>query len=330
MAEVYVRSNDTVKTRIFWLDNIVDADGPVVCDIYDITEDPIVSPSINPEVPILSSVATTKSETDIGTYFLTIPRNISSRPKSLKIGWRYTVSGTLHTHFSYCDIVQPYCSLSEAIEDLAIGTDPSDPNYKPYHELRMAEKYARKQIEDYTGQKFYLYLEENVVYGSGSDILPLPSKIQSLYKLYENDLLLVDNTVDPSVNNWLYDPIVSETGFGLRIDRSSMLDNTVYVANGMVPPPYLDNVNGAFKKDYRYRVDGFFGWDRVPDNVEQATIQLMGHYFGKDRMWADRYLKNVSTFDWDFEYSDEAFKGTGCAYADKLLADYVIDTVLII
>jgi hypothetical protein len=29
---------------------------------------------------------------------------------------------------------------------------------------------------------------------------------------------------------------ISESGYGIRINRAGMLDNTVYVANGMVPP----------------------------------------------------------------------------------------------
>ena len=162
-----------------------------------------------------------------------------------------------------------------------------------------------------------------------SRFLPLPERIVELYQLHVNDILLVDNIAD--VNNWSYDVVISESGYGIRINRANMLDSTVYTANGMVPPTINDMYAGqAFREGIRYRVVGKFGWDYVPDEVEQACIQLMGHYFGKDRMWADRYLKNVSTFDWDFEYSDEAFRGTGCAYADKLLSNYVLSSALLI
>ncbi len=43
-------------------------------------------------------------------------------------------------------------------------------------------------------------------------------------------------------------------------------------------------------------------------------------------MWRNKYVKNISTFDWDFEYTSEAHSGTGNAYADRLLADYVLVT----
>lgn len=328
MAEVFIYSNDPISTKIFFRGQIVDADDEVSVRIYDITEDISVSPAINPLAPIATLTAT-KDETNIGSYSVFLPTTVTNRNKRLHLEWSYEVEGNQFKHTTFCNVVTPYCNFAEAIEDLNIGTDPSDPNYKSYHELKMAEKYARKIIEDFTGQEFYLYEDQEVAYGVDSDILPLPYKINSIHKVYSDDLLLVDNL--NYINNWGYEPIISETGFGIRLNRANLLDNTVYVANGMVPPTINDMYAGqAFREGIRYRVVGKFGWDYVPDQVEQACIQLMGHYFGKDRMWADRYLKNVSTFDWDFEYSDEAFKGTGCAYADKLLSGFVLSSALLI
>ncbi len=42
------------------------------------------------------------------------------------------------------------------------------------------------------------------------------------------------------------------------------------------------------------------------------------------------YLKSVSTFDWDFEYNDSVYSGTGCAYSDKLLSAYVLSNMVLI
>lgn len=328
MAEVFIYSNDPINTKIFFRGQIVDADDEVTVNVYDITQDASVSPAVDPFEPI-ETLTATKDETNIGSYSVFLPRSITNRNKKLHIEWLYSIDGNEFKHTTFANVVTPYCNFAEAIEDLNIGTDPSDPNYKSYHELKMAEKYARKIIEDFTGQEFYLYEDQEVAYGVDSDILPLPYKINAIHKVYADDLLLVDNLED--INNWGYEPIISETGFGIRLNRADLLDNTVYVANGMVPPTINDLYAGqAFREGIRYRIIGKFGWDYVPDQVEQACIQLMGHYFGKDRMWADRYLKNVSTFDWDFEYSDEAFKGTGCAYADKLLSGFVLSSALLI
>ena len=328
MAEVYVNSFAPAKTKIFWGGEIVDPAGSVLVDIYDITQDPAVVPSINPAVPVQSNITATKSEVDPGTFEINIPYSLTNRNKNFKLTWKYTLNSTNVSHNTFVDVVTPYASLAEIVEDLGISTDSSDPNYKSYHELVMAEKYARKIIENYTGQNFYLYDDVQIAYGNGSDILPIPFKLNTLHELYQNDILIIDNI--NSVNNWIFVPEVSETGFGLKVDRSQSLDNTVYLANGMVPPSIHDTYNGAFIKDYRYKIAGKFGWSEVPDNVEQACIQIAGDYFAKDKVWTNKYVKSISTFDWDFEYSSDAYKGTGNAYADQLLYPYVLSNMVVI
>jgi len=328
MAEVYKNSNAPAANKIFWGGSIVDAEGSVRVDIYDITQDPAVVPSINPATPILTNILASKSEVDYGSYQINIPYTITNRDKKLKLIWKYQMESTNIQHETFVDVVTPYASLAEVIQDLGLGTDPSDPMYKSYHELVMAEKFARKVIESYTGQRFYLYDGTESIYGSGSDILPLPFKIHAIHELYGNDVKLIDNVNNET--NWIFNPIVSETGFGLRVDRTNSLDNITYSANGLIPPSINDTYYGAFQKDVKYRVQGKFGWAEVPDNVEQAAIQLIGDYFSKDRVWTNKYLKNIKTFDWQFEYASDAYRGTGNAYADQLLYPYVISSMVVI
>jgi hypothetical protein len=144
-----------------------------------------------------------------------------------------------------------------------------------------------------------------------------------------NDILLIDNLANPAVNNWGYEVQVSETGFGIRINRANMLDNTVYVANGMVPPTIHEGA-GVFKNGVMYEVQGKFGWTKVPDEVELAAIELMKDYFAKDSVWKNQYVQNIQAFDWQIEYNSEVFMGTGNAYADRLLSDFVVNKASII
>ena len=322
MAEIYKDQTAPIKTKIFWAGEIVDADGIVMAEVYDITEDNTINPTVNPNQPIVELEAT-KLETDAGTYQIVIPLDYCRRNRKLKIVWWYEVDGHEASHTYYTDIVTPYANMADVWEDLNLGTDQSDPNYKSYHEIQMAEKYARKLIEAFTAQFFYLYDERQIVYGSGSDILPLPFKIYQIHELYENDVLLVDTINE--VNNWLYDPIISESSYGIRVNRQNMVDNLVYSSNGMVPPSYMDyGPGGAFQKDYRYAVQGRFGWSSVPDNVEEACIILIKQFFEKDTAWRNKYVRNISAFDWKFEFMEDAHRGTGNLYADQLLLPYVI------
>jgi hypothetical protein len=329
MAEIYVNSNTPIKTKIYWEGELVTPDGSVTAAVYDITEDPAITPAILPTT-VLTTLTATAVETDIGTYQVVLPFSYSVRNRKFKLVWSYTVSSVSGTHTTYVDVVTPYINLNEHIDSLNLGSDPSDPNYRTYNDIRVAEKYARKIIEDYTGQEFALYTDTEVVYGSNSDILPLPYKINNIYKLYSNDILLIDNVSSPAVNNWTYTPIISETGFGIRVDRTGLIDNTVYVANGMVPPTINDNINGAFAANVRYKVFGKYGWSSVPDNVQQACVELIKDYFAKDSIWRNKYVKNIQTFDWQFEYSGDAYTGTGNAYVDQLLNPYVINGMVVV
>jgi hypothetical protein len=319
MAEVYRNSQSPVSHQIFWNGEVAQPNALPTVKLFDITEDPAIDPQISPTT-ILTTLTPVADENNPGVYTVYIPYQYTNRNRTFRLRWDYTIGSTNVEKFDDVFVVTPYADLNH-IDDLEFSTDASDPNYKSYKDLVKAEKYARKQIENYTGQKFYLYDDVQVVYGYGSDILPLSSKLYDLHELYAADQLLVDNI--NNVNNWGYEVIISETGYGIRINRANVLDNTVYTANGMVPPTIHDTY-GIFQSNVPYKVQGRFGWDNVPDDVELACVELMKDYFSKDTAWKNKYVKNISTFDWDFEYTSDAYAGTGNAYADRLLSGYVM------
>jgi hypothetical protein len=327
MAEILLNTNSPVKLKVFWRGQPQDADSNPIVKIYDITEDPAITPAILPG-QLLQTITSTKVETDQGVYEAYPPLSLTTRNRTLKFLWQYDIGGESITKEYLVFCVTPYCDITQAVDELGFGLDASDPNHKTYDEILAAEKYARKIIENYTGQNFYLYDDVQTVYGSGSDVLPLPYKLNTLHELYQNDILLED-TIN-NVSNWGYDVQISESGFGLRVNRANMLDNTVYTANGMVPPSINYSGGGMFVKDYTYRVQGRYGWDKVPDEIEIACIELMRDYFSRDKMWRNKYVKNVKTFDWNFEYNGDSFVGTGNLYVDKLLDAYVLTQMVVI
>lgn len=319
MAEILIRTQSPVTHQVFWNGDIATPDSTPVVHVYDITSDPAINPEINPNELIATLIAVL-DENNPGTYTVYVPYEFTDRNRTLRLQWEYSIDGTYIARSDEVFVVTPYVDFNH-VQDLGFSTDSSDPNYRSYKDLVRAEKYARKQIEQYTGQSFFLYDDVFVLNGYDSDTLPLPAKIYELHELYANDILLVDNLTP--INNWNYDVQISDTGYGIRVNKASLLDNTVYTANGMVPPTINDS-SGIFQDNVSYKVQGRFGWERVPDDVELAAIELMKDYFSKDTAWRNKYIKNISTFDWDFEYTSEAYAGTGNAYADRLLADYVM------
>lgn len=319
MAEILTRSQSPVAHQVFWNGDVAVADSLPVVKLYDITMDPAITPALDP-THLLTAITSTADENNVGSYVINVPYQYTDRNRTLRLRWEYTINGTAVVKEDEVFVVTSYIDFNH-VQDLGFSTDSSDPNYKSYKELIKAEKYARKLIEQHTGQKFYLYDDLYVVYGYDSDILPVPAKINELHELYSNDVLLLDTINE--IDNWNYPVEISESGYGIKINRAGLMDNTVYTANGMVPPSIHD-YSGVFRSGVSYKVQGRFGWDRVPDNVELAAIELMKDYFSKDTMWRNKYVKTISTFDWDFEYTGDAYTGTGNAYADSLLADYVL------
>lgn len=327
MAEILVNTNNPIKHKVYWRGEATDADSLPTVKVYDITEDLTLNTLIPPST-VLYTLTSEKLETDIGVYQVVLPLYVADKSKNLKLRWEYMVGGVSVVKEHRLYVTVPYTDIAQAIDSLGFGSDSSDPNYKSYNEVLEAERWARKTIERYTGQQFYLYDETHVVYGAGTDTLPLPYKIHEIHKLTQNDVVLVDYLGE--VDNWGYTLRISESGFGIRVDRAGMLDNTVYTANGMVPPSVNDTYGGVFTRGSTYRVFGRFGWEYVPDEVELACIELMKDYFSKDKQWRNKYVKNIKTFDWNFEYNGDSFVGTGNMYVDQLLEGYVVTQMVVI
>lgn len=306
--EILAGTNSPIQHRVFWKGESAVADSL-----------PTVS-LLRADVPaqtVLYSGTAVQSETDTGVYSFYAPQ-ITKLPGSLIARWQYVVEGFSIEYDQNVDVVKPYVDLSQVINGLGLGSDYNDPNSRTYQELVDAEKYARKVIENYTQQKFYKYLSSEIAYGSGNDILPLSRKIDSLNEILVNDLPLQGMPFE-----------VAESGFAVRLNRANMLDNTVYTANGMVPPT-INDYSGVFNKDARYKVTGYFGWAKVPNEVELAAVELMKDYFSKDKVWRNKYIKSISTFDWQFDFNSSTFSGTGNNYVDQLLLPYVISKMVLI
>ena len=111
MAEIYKDQTSPIKTKIFWGGEIVNADDNLVtANIYDITEDNTLNPTIDPSTVLLTLTAT-KVETDDGTYQIIIPLSYCTRNRKFKIVWSYEIDGNEASHSYYTDVVTPYANL---------------------------------------------------------------------------------------------------------------------------------------------------------------------------------------------------------------------------
>jgi len=345
MAEVYVNEpyslivqgfdfegfgNYPVETKLFVKGEPV-TPSSVLVDIYQSWLGEYQETQTLPLTSAGTDISTVIVDTDVGVYSVNIPSALSSNAaygKTLRLIWKYVVDGVTYKKQTWVEFVFPYVSLVEAADQLGFGSDANDPNHKTFKELKRAEKYARMMIESYTNQKFYPHLDTVSVMGNDSDVLPLPKRITAIIRIKEGDQVWWDTY--GAINNIGYQLKQTFSSFAITVDRSALLSSDVYIANGMVPPSADSVSSNIFKRGKIYTIHGPFGWDHVPAKVEEAAIELMKMYFSKDRVWKDRYIKKISTTDWDFEYSSQSFTGTGSSYADKLLEEYVVTSMALI
>jgi len=258
---------------------------------------------------------------DEGHYGFSILDNHLTIDKTIKAVWSYAVDGNTMQTINYYNVVTPYISISEAYTKLKIGREIGDANYKPFHEMAEAERFARFMIENYTGHKFGKYEGSITAYGQDSDVLYLGERIISFTQLKENNKTVVNTS--NNLNVFGYPIEITETNHSIRI----------YSTNDISEGGQKDLVypsKGSFLNGYRYDISGIFGWKSVPEKVQLAALMLMKDFFGKDNIWRARYVQNISFGDTDIQLSKLAFRGTGNFYVDKLLDEYKSTSMAVI
>ncbi len=154
MAEILLNSQSPITHQIFWNGDVATPDALPVVRIYDVTNDPAISPSISP-TQILATLISSADENNPGTYVVNVPYQYTDRNKTLRLRWSYSINSTPIEMYDEVYVITPYVDFNH-VQDLGFSIDSSDPQYRSYKELVRAERYARKQIEQYTGQNFYL------------------------------------------------------------------------------------------------------------------------------------------------------------------------------
>lgn len=284
----------------------VNADGAVTVRMYNADD--------TSNTLLLTASAT--NEPVSGLYTYEVGPSITSLNKILRVDWSYNLSSSSVTQSTFYEIATPYASISDILEYYNFGTNPSDLNYRPYEDIRNAEKLARTVIDGYTGQRFGKRTGWQEVFGYGSDALFLTEPMLQIDKMYENDMLVYDTTVSPSVNAFGFNITLSQTKKVVRIVNAGW--DVRYDNN--IDPTIL--YYGRFRNNSRYRFEGVIGWDYVPPNVKLATILLAGDYLAHDAAWRNKYLQEVSLSEISFKMHNGAFNGTGNLIVDNMLDMY--------
>jgi hypothetical protein len=256
------------------------------------------------------------NEAENGIYSVFLNQNITSTNKVLEVIWTYVLNGITCTQYDYYKIETTYADPNEIIDFLGFGSEPSEINYHDIEEIVSAEKLARTIIDGYTMQTFGKYYGTQEQVGTGSDAIELVEKMLTIDKVYENNQLVIDNTVSPAYNIFGFPIEISPTGKAIRIVNTGW--DVRY--DNQVDPTIL--YYGRFRDASRYKFTGSIGYKYVPEDIKIAAMLLVNDIISNDFNWRNKYLKKVDLSEISFEMASGAFNGTGNIAVDNILDVY--------
>ena len=279
----------------------------------------------NDSAPIIGyENCTPVDEVPSGIYSYLLTPAITNINRVLELRWTYIVNGVSATQNEYYSVDSVYATPSDVIDFFQYGSTPSELNYQDENKIIAAEKVARTIVDGYTGQKFWCYYGSQEMFGKGSDALQFTERMLTIDKVWENDILVIDNTVTPHVNTFGFPLEITQTGFAVRIYDQGW--DVRYDNN--VDPAVL--YYGRFQDNARYKFQGQIGYKYVPDDIKIATMLLINDILANDFNWRNKYLQKVDLSEISFEMAKGAFNGTGNVTVDNILDQYRHVNIVII
>jgi len=198
------------------------------------------------------------------------------------------------------NIVRPYCNITEVKEKLNITTA----------QAIQYEQAARFLIESEAGQ-FYFIRKNKEVTGMGLDYLPINERIQTLYKMYENGVLIHDSS-DADLND-----------YKISVDKSSIIPSDSLEDKMEYKVVWEDRYLSAnFAVNYDYLIDGDFGYRVVPADIQLACESLMSDVVSGNNMYIGKYIQSFDNNEFKVQFANSFASGTGNFTVDKILSKY--------
>lgn len=296
-------------------------------NIYANSEDRTVSldvpVTVNPGTTLVEvlkddEIVHTVMSIDEEELSFTLPFALARTDSEYEVHWQfeYTEDGQDYEYDEYTplSVITPILPLSEIKEILGEGSTDA--------EAEEVEKSVRYIIQAHTGQFFGKFIGKISVTGSGQNFLRLPRKLLTL------------NSINGS-NHWVDSMTLRGAGWYLKSKTLAFpppiradwdgWNEATYAYSGHVPivAPNTKTLN-KFLENVEYEIDGVWGWNAVPDAVQEAAKLLINDYACEDSQYRDRFLTSMSAADWRIQFHDGAFSNTGNVRANQLLAEYVL------
>ena len=227
------------------------------------------------------------------SHYLTYTGNLSASVKNS--------AGDI-VNITNIDIVRPYCDLNSLVTNL---------------DIKMAkaieyERLARYIIDSHTNGFSYIRKTKELI-GNGTDELLLDETIHSLYKVYENEQLMYDSTIE---NNEVEYKINRQLN-AIVVDIPEGTNRINYAKQWRDRFLDIDFFDG-----YEYLIDGDYGWRVIPQDIKEACELLIQDIFKDNIKYINRYIESFDNDDFKIKFVKNWTATTGNLVVDRILEKY--------
>lgn len=201
------------------------------------------------------------------------------------------------------DVVRPYVS---DLSSLSTSLN------KSLSAIKDMERTARYIIDSEVSSGFGFVRKEKEVVGNGSDFLVINEKINKLYKVYENGVLLYDSE---SENN--------EVNFAISKDKTSIVPVEAQQNKTEYPEVWRDRYLGrTFADGYDYIIDADYGYKVVPQDIQEAAELLCSDMSSDNMKYLNKYIESFDNEDFKIKFAKNFSASTGNLVVDRILNKY--------
>lgn len=278
----------------------------------------IVSVSLYHEFGPLVFGPTNATRTSAGVYTITYGQQASgiyvlNSAGRHRADFTYTVAGTAYTQSKYINVYTPYFNQDEFFDR---HPELEDDYYDQFDNL---EKRVRNIINTFCGQSFDYYPNKYLILqGSGKKTMHLPFPISTLKKVTVNpgdeDEEILHDSADSTLNNIekSREPHKFQSSYYIQF-RKSYIDKTQRII-----------YESRFDEDDDFKIEGDFGWQFVPGNIEQAADLLLVDIMTDDSEIRRHGIVSVDMDTISYTTKSSFYESTGNIDADVLLMDYTL------
>lgn len=263
--------------------------------------------------PVYSPVSAISSEA--GRFTLVLPWQATEVDGTLKIVW----SAAGFERRQMVEVRTPIVPLNR-LRTLFHDTNWGDA------ELSELENNVRLIIESYTGQRFSYEYATKTITGTGEKRMALPMRLARLEEVASSGPV---GFYGVSNDGWYLYVTNKEYLTTKEMPPEDLENNVVWTGvKGVIHVP--DSYWRKFRTGTQYQITGEWGYQSVPEDVQEAATLLAADFGSMENLYRDRYLEVIKSGDWNLGYSPGAYRGTGNARADQLLNKYRRQSMVII